>query len=388
VRAIVAGGSMGGLFAALLLRRRGWEVDVFERVAAPLSGRGAGIVTHAELHRCLALAGVPDPGEMGVAVQTRLTLGSDGEVVATHERPQLMTSWDRLFAVLRAALPDACYHGGRGLVSLEQDEGGVTATLSDGSRERADILIGTDGFRSTARALLLPEVAPRYAGYVGWRGMLPEAETPEGLFAHFVFHLPPGEQIIGYPVAGAGNDLRPGHRRYNFVWYRPAPDLAPLLTDAEGRTHELAIPPPLIAPANIAALRADAERLLPGPLREMVRRTAQPFLQPIYDLECPRVALGRVALIGDAAFVARPHVGAGVTKAAQDAVALARALEACGGDVAAGLRAYEAERLPVGRRIVAHARELGACVGGPDSDRSRRPDVVMAETAVLDFLAA
>jgi len=393
MRAIVAGGSMGGLFAGLLLRRLGWEVSVFERVGSPLSGRGAGIVTHPQLLAALLEAGVSDPGELGVAMEWRVTLDRDGHELGRHRRPQVATSWDRLFAVLRAPFPDAEYRGGRGVVGLAQDAVGVTVRLSDGSEERADLLIAADGFRSTLRAALLPEVAPRYAGYVGWRGMLAEAEMPSAIFPDFVFHLPPGEQIIGYPVAGAGNDLRPGHRRFNWVWYRPADEatvLPAMLTDTTGQRHELAIPPPLIAPATTAALRADAERLLPPALAEMVRRTTQPFLQPIYDLECPRIALGRVALVGDAAFIARPHVGAGVTKAAEDALALARALGAHAG-VGAALAAYEAERLPVGRRIVAQARELGACIGpalGPAAERSRRPEVVMAETAVLDFLAA
>ena len=173
------------------------------------------------------------------------------------------------------------------------------------------------------------------------------ARARQDIFADFAFCLPPGEQMLGYPVAGPGNDLRPGHRSYNWVWYRPAgedADLPRLLTDRDGRTHSISIPPPLIAPAVIAEMRAHAEEVLAPQFREVVRLTEQPFLQPIYDLEATQMAFGRVALVGDAAFVARPHVGAGVAKAAQDASALVRALRS-GGDTEAALRRFEAERL-------------------------------------------
>src|SRR5260370_42340278 len=89
------------------------------------------------------------------------------------------------------------------------------------------------------------------------------------------------------------------------------------------------------------------------------RLIAEPILQPIYDLATPRIAFGRVAILGDAAFVARPHVAAGVVKAAEDALALAEALEACAG-VEQALRVYEADRIGVGRRIIERARHLGA----------------------------
>ena len=147
------------------------------------------------------------------------------------------------------------------------------------------------------------------------RGRRPDA----GAVRSFVFCLPPGEQFLGYPVAGPGNDLRPGHRSWNIVWYRPADEAAELprlLTDETGRTHELSIPPPLIARSVIANMRADAERLLPPQLRAVMRLIEQPFLQPIYDLQSPHMGFGRVALAGDAAFVVRPHVGAGILKAA------------------------------------------------------------------------
>jgi 2-polyprenyl-6-methoxyphenol hydroxylase-like FAD-dependent oxidoreductase len=245
----------------------------------------------------------------------------------------------------------------------------------------------------------LPELAPLYAGYVAWRALIPEDEIPPAvhreLFEVMAFCLPPGEQFLGYPVAGPDNDLRPGHRRYNVVWYRPADEtteLQSLLTDDRGVTHAISIPPPLIRHEHIAAMRAAAERLIAPQMREIARLMAEPILQPIYDLETPQMVFGRVAVMGDAAFVARPHVAAGVSKAAEDAMALAAAL-AAEQDAAAGLRRFEAARLPVGRRIIQRARHLGAYLQASrtaeeeaHSDRYSTAEAVIAETAVLDFL--
>ncbi len=139
-------------------------------------------------------------------------------------------------------------------------------------------------------------------------------------------------------------------------------------------------------------MRDAAEQLLAPQLRAVVRLIEEPILQPIYDLESPRLAFGRVALIGDAACVARPHVGAGVAKAADDAFALAAALDA-DDDVAAALRSFEAARLPENRKIVERARHLGAYLQASQSAEERTrsarhgiPQAVLAETAMLDFL--
>jgi len=215
------------------------------------------------------------------------------------------------------------------------------------------------------------------------------------LFEEFSFCLPANEQMLGYPVAGPDNDLRRGHRRYNFVWYRPASEereLPLLLTDESGRTHVLSIPPPLIARAVVARMREEAGQVLAPQFNAMLALCAQPFLQPIYDLEVPRMAFGRVAILGDAAFVARPHVGAGVAKAAEDALALTDAL-AAHDDVGAALRRFESVRLGVGEKIIARARRLGAYVQADlktEAERvyaaqHRKPEAVLAETAVMDF---
>jgi 2-polyprenyl-6-methoxyphenol hydroxylase-like FAD-dependent oxidoreductase len=401
-RALVIGGSISGLFAALYLRARGWEVDVYERTPVPLTGRGAGIMTHPEMRDALAGLGLDTAHDFGVPIEGRVVLDVSGDVVGTLPRPQIATSWNRLFEMLGGALGPAAYHLGKDLLRVSQSGDGVVAHFADGSSAGGDVLVGADGFRSAVRAQHLPDAQPLYAGYVAWRGLIDERlavpALTKAIFDRLSFALPPGEQFLGYPVAGPGNDLRPGHRSWNIVWYRPADgtsEVPRLLTDESGRTHELSIPPPLIARSVVGEMRAAAERLLPPQFRAVVRLIEQPFLQPIYDLESGRMAFGRAALIGDAAFVIRPHVGGGVVKAAQDAAALAAALDEHA-DVEAALAAYEAQRIGVGRRFIAQARRLGSYLRyafDSEEERARAafhaaPEQVMAETAVLDFLLA
>lgn len=390
---------MGGLYAGLLLARRGWDVEIFERVEEELSGRGAGLVTHPEIRDALARIDL-DPGpQLGVDIVWRKTFERDGRLAGELALPQTMTSWDRLYTMLAANVPPERYHRGVELRQVEPRADGVVAHFSNGSSAEGHLLIGADGIRSSVRAQYLPQTRPQYAGYVAWRGLANEADLSssvrEEMFETFAFDLPPGEQMLGYPVAGPNEDLRKGRRRYNTVWYRrydETRELPELLTDERGNRHPLSIPPPLIRSRFIDEMRAHAEAVLSPQFRDVVRATAQPFLQPIYDLVSPQLAFGRVALIGDAAFVARPHVGAGVAKAWLDALALADALESSD-DIETALKRFEAPRLEFGNHIVAHARKLGQGLRvafGDEAERRatehyRRADVMMKETAVLDF---
>ena len=398
-RAIVIGGSMSGLFAGLQLRSRGFAVDIYERVDSELSGRGAGIVAQPAVRQTMRSLGIDTDG-LGVEMTTRKILDVDGRTVVQAHCPQTLTAWERLYRILRDSCPAAHYHRGVGLKGFEQTADAVTAHFSDGAARDAELLIGADGIRSTVRSQLLPELQPLYAGYVAWRALLPEQAIPPAihreLFECMTFCLPPGEQFLGYPVAGPDNDLRPGHRRYNVVWYRPADEateLRWLLTDESGTTHTISIPPPLIRQTHIAAMRAAAVRLVAPQFCAIARLMDEPVLQPIYDLETPRMAFGRVAIIGDAAFVARPHVGAGVSKACEDVAALADAVTA--GDIEPALMRFEAQRLGVGRRIIERARHLGAYLQATQTEAERAhagrystAEAVIAETALVDFLDA
>ena len=399
-RAIVIGGSMSGLLCGLMLRRAGWDVDIYERVESELSGRGAGIVAQAELIARLRKLGLATDN-LGVHITTRRILDADGKLAGEVECPQVLTAWERVYRLLRDALPPERYHRGCGFTGFTQSATSVTAHFSNSETVAADLLVGADGIRSTVRQHALPNALPRYVGYSAWRALIAEDAIPPAIhremFGYMTFCLPPGEQMLGYPVAGPDNDLRPGHRRFNVIWYRPADEqtkLPWLLTDDSGVMHAVSIPPPLIRRAAIAEMREASERLLAPQFKQIVRLINEPILQPIYDLESPHMAAGRVAIVGDAAFVARPHVAAGVSKAADDAAVLAESLQA-ERDVVAALKRFEAARLPENYRIIERARHLGAYLQATRTQeeqaragRHSTATAVIAETATLDFLYA
>jgi len=391
-RALVIGGSLGGLLAANLLACGGWDVEVFEQASEELTGRGAGIISHPELFQALRRIGVPLDDSYGVDVPLRVTFDRSGATIARLSSRQVFTTWGRLHQLLREGFPRERYHFGSSFERLAQDARGVTAHFANGGTARGDLLVGADGIRSAVRAQLAPGAKPLYAGYVGWRGLADEnalsSKVHRELIDIFVFCLPPREMMLCYPVAGFTNSTRPGERCLNFVWYRPADEsreLPRLCTDTAGRRHEMSIPPPLIRTELLAEMRRAADELLSPQLAEVVRHTRQPFFQPIFDVESPHMAFGRVALVGDAAFVARPHVGMGVTKGAGDAMALADCVGETDNDVPSALARYESRRLRFNAAVVAHGRELGAWLEGrstPEARRHHTPEAVMAEIAV------
>lgn len=389
-KAVVVGGSISGLFAAALLRKGGWSVEVFERSDVELKGRGAGIVSHKELQDILVESGA-GIADLGVYVEDRVLLDSGGHVIGHHRYPQIVTSWDRLQNLCRSVQPLGSYHLNHNLVDFAQDDEGVTIRFENGHTERADLLVAADGFRSAARNRLAPAVQPIYAGYVIWRALVDEAEldaeTHKAVFDKFTFFVAPGHEAIGYPIAGPDNDLRPGKRRYNFVWYRNTDQLrlGEMLTDESGCRHVISIPPPLVRAEVVREMRETAETFMCKPMLNVLRAVKTAFFTPIYDLASPSMAFGRVALIGDAAFVGRPHVGLGVTKGAADAKCLADSLTAAD-EIAAGLRGFNDIRKPIGELVVARGRELGALLTQTDGTARHNYHDLLRNTAADHFL--
>jgi 2-polyprenyl-6-methoxyphenol hydroxylase-like FAD-dependent oxidoreductase len=369
-RALIIGGSLGGLFASLLLRQAGWDVTVFERSSGDLAGRGVGIGTHVEMFEIMRRLDITVDESIGVPVTSRLCLGRDGVIVARLPFEKILSSWALFYRALRRHLPDVCYRPGMQLEEVAQSGGVVTALFGNGTEAGGELLVGADGLHSTVRRCVFGGPAPSYAGYVAWRGVIEERAVPATcaeLVDSYGFFLTPREMVLSYWQPGADDDHRPGRRRLNWIWYHPVPAkaLPDLCTDAMGRLHDGGIPPPLIRPEVVAAFRAEVRAMLPPQYVALTEATPAPFFQPIFDLDSPRIVAGRVALLGDAAHVARPHVGAGVTKAALNAAWLAAALAATPNNIDAALAAYAAQAMPFGAGLVARARYLGAFLEDP-----------------------
>lgn len=393
-RAIIVGGSIAGLFVGAFLRKIGWRVDIYERSSIELIGRGVGIfATHLELLEALDKCGAGTV-DIGVIVYKRVTFDRKGNVIAEKPQLQIVTSWDRLRQVLLKAIDRQRYHFGHAFERLEQDADGVEVKFANGRSERADLLVGCDGFRSSVRGYVAPEAQPIYSGYYIWRGAPNETDlspdTRRTMFPYFSFFLGEQLQALGYPISGMDDELRAGQRRYNFGWYRlaDAATLKQMCVDDNGREYEFGVPPPLVRKDLISQMRAEAETMLPPQYLDCVRHIDQPFFTPVYDFCSPSLVYGRVALVGDAASTPRPHMGFGVSKAGAEAQALAEAL--CShDDIGRALAAYNAARQPLSERIVSHGRKLGMQLGGgimTDEDR-RFAKLLQTPAGILDWIA-
>ena len=394
-RAIVIGGSLAGLFVGAFLRRIGWQVDIYERSSIELIGRGVGIfATHLELLEALDKCGAGTV-DIGVIAYKRITFDRRGDVIAEKPLLQIVTSWDRLRQVLLKAVDRQRYHFGHAFERVEQEGDSVQVHFANGCSERADLLVACDGFRSSVRARLAPDVQPIYSGYYIWRGAPNESdlspETRRTMFPYVSFFLADQLQALGYPIPGMDDELRTGHRRYNFAWYRvaDAAKLQQMCMDDHGHEYEFGMPPPVVRKDLVVQMRAEAESLLPPQYLDCLQHIDQPFFTPVYDFCSPQLVFGRVALVGDAASTPRPHVGFGVSKAGVEAQALAEALSNHD-DIDRALAAYNAARQPLSERIVAHGRKLGMQLGvGIKTDEDRRfAKLLQTPKGIMDWAAA
>ena len=387
--ATIIGGSMAGLFAATALSKKGWDISVHEKVPVPLSGRGAGIATYDELAD-LVFKATNNNNVLGTTAKSRVSLDINGKIINSYDYPQVYTSWQYLFSILREQISNDDYFMGDDCIKIEQNEDKAIAFFENGKKKETDLIIVANGIKSELRTYVDNKAYPQYAGYVGWRGVVNEEEISknslETLSNYFIVVLPYNQQIASYPIAGEGkNPFKIGERRINWIWYKPVPQkkLKEVLLGKSGQQFEDGIPPNEIREEIVNDLFKEAEEKLPPQLVELVKITKQPLIQPIFDLQSMKMKNGRVVTIGDAAFTARPHVGMGVTKAAMDAFTLSEYLEDSSN--LDDLDKWEHSRLKESQFIVNRSRKLGQYLSIPKNNEDLiMPNVqnVLKDTAI------
>ncbi len=375
----VVGGSIGGLTAACLLRDGGHRVAVYERSEKPLAERGAGIGLLETTGRYLVERTGLALDDISIETGAIRYLRRDGSVATESPHRYRFSSWNTVYRNLldhwRAPSPSGSgpvveggpYHLSHEVRDVEQGSDDVRLRFASGATTEADLAVFADGIGSRARALLAPTVQPRYAGYVAWRGVIPEAELSAATRQVFddaiTYYLYANSHILVYPIPAVDGSLDRDRRLINVVWYRnyaSGDDLDHLLTDVDGSPRELSIPPGRVAPVHLAEARATAAARLPAPIAEVVCAIDELFVQVILDVEVDRIAYDRVCLIGDAAFAVRPHAAAGTAKACDDGWTLAAALAGQDrADAARALAAWEGPQLDLGRRLLERTRAIG-----------------------------
>lgn len=365
-RAVVVGGSIGGLTSALLLRELGFSVEVFERTATPLTNRGGGIVLQPATTRWFDGRSARRIDQVSVRTSRLRYLGPGNAVVHDEPVEWRYTSWGTVYRALLDDFGPGHYHLGESFVGFTQDADRVELRFVSGRVERAELVVFADGITSTARRRLFPELGREYSGYVAWRGTVREDRvTPEthALLADaLTYSVADRTHAVLYPIPGLDGELDEGRRLFNYVWYRNVPDgpeLHELTTDVRGVECPVSVHAGAVQQRYVDEMRAAAADQLAPAVAEVVRRTEQPYVQVVLDTRIPGMADGRVAVIGDAAFAARPHAAAGTAKAAADAWALHDHLSAGDGDIPGALARWEPGQLDLGNRLVDRVASMG-----------------------------
>ena len=344
MKAIVIGAGIGGLSAAIALRRAGVEALVFERTRE-LKELGAGLSLTANATKALNGLGLTDALRgLGIPIGVAEIRAWRGEVLARIPTWQLDEKVGaRSAAVHRADLQgallrelgDEAVRLGAACRGFEQEGEGVRAFFDDGTEERADLLVGADGLRSTIRRGLLGDGNPRYAGYTAWRAVVaPEDE------------LVPADEA--WEVWGRGVRFictQIGRGRVYWAVSKNAP---------EGE-HDVST-----GAAKNAVLELCAGWL--EPVEELIAATEKAAIlrTDIYDRDPVRKrwGKGRVTLLGDAAHPMTPDLGQGACQAIEDAVALVECLEERE-NIEAALELYEARRTRRTAALVRGSRRVG-----------------------------
>lgn len=362
---IIIGGSIGGLCAGIALQEKGHQVTVYERSPGDMKDRGAGLVIQPDLMDYLIEKGIAPREVFGVPATQRQVLDSNGHAALIYPNDTIFTSWNYLWRRLKNFFPFANYLSGFELERVSHTNGSVSAIFKNGEERTADLLIGADGFNSLVRAYVAPDIHPHYAGYVAYRGLIPESELSKEEVAFFgdKFSIYPYENshLLCYLVPGPNGELTEGKRLYNWVWYqnKTQEELSILLTDKNGLKRDFTVPAGYLSHLNQEALNLNALEKLPPILRNRVLQTAQPFVQAILDMAVPQMYKGNIALLGDAASLVRPHTASGTAKAYRDAITLAMCLEEYP-DMQTALHYWNAQQLRHAKALTIHGQQLAA----------------------------
>jgi len=356
-RVAVIGAGIGGLAAANALARIDVAVDVFEQ--APQFQRvgtainltpnavkvvdGLGLGAQVRDTACRPTHRVSRTWDSGVET-SRLEMSLAAE--RRYGAPQLTMHRADLLAALEGALPRGTIHLGKRLVGLAQDENGVSLAFEDGTTARAAAVIGADGIHSSVRELAFGKEAPRFAGMVGYRSLIPARRLASYDAAAFIKWWGPTQQsmLITFLI-NRGEDLYIFATRAEESWRQES-------WSSAGDVREL------------RAAYADFHR----EARDVVEQCEEVLKTALYERDpLAHWTNGRVTLLGDACHPMMPFMAQGAAMGLEDAAILARCV-AAEPRIPDALGRYETARLERASTMQLVSRENVFLRTGIDAD--------------------
>jgi 2-polyprenyl-6-methoxyphenol hydroxylase-like FAD-dependent oxidoreductase len=316
----ISGGSIAGCSLAILLKRAGINVTVFERSTRPLVGRGAGIAMPGALLQSCIQQNLFDT-DIPHREITKRSFSTKNKKIWEQDFNIVTLNWGHIYQNLRKRIPDNVIQQGTAVVSAEHTDNRCLIETTQSDKQPFDYFIAADGVHSSLRKLFFPTHSPEYAGYVAWRGTTEASE----LINHAEYYFYPQGHLLLYPIPSAET----GKTLINWLIYEvcePA-SLSKLMVDKNDVQHSVSLPSDSLTQQHQQHLHQMVEKNFPDEIAKMITQTKQPFLQAIFDLQIPDFVFKKTCFIGDAATVLRPHTASGVTKAIHDSISLAKTFE-------------------------------------------------------------
>jgi 2-polyprenyl-6-methoxyphenol hydroxylase-like FAD-dependent oxidoreductase len=336
--------------------RAGYVVEVFERSAGELDGRGAGIITPRPVFEQMTARNLVPPDFPRRDVRTVRYVSTGGRL-GDVDVSYATTSWAHLYRFLRRQVPSAAYHHG---VTVQAAAGapGFLET-SRGRIGPYDLVVFADGYRSLGRSTIDPEPTLEYRGLVFWRGLISSQQARDvavpGAITRIVY--PDGHGVV-YEVPA--DDATVGESMTMWGYYLPvsADLLTDLLVDVDGRHHRGSVSPRKVRPDVDRRLAAQLADRIPRPYLDLIERTANTSLQAVYSVRTTRYYRDRICVVGDAGTLLPPYSGSGVLKAMANATTLGVTL-ATVADIDQALSDWETQQFRTVDMMSAVAERIG-----------------------------
>jgi|GEM_PF-911906 len=370
----IVGASIAGMACAIELQRLGLTVTVFEKSSGKARQNGAGMMLPLDLMRSLLERNLIAADFEGILINefsTFVAIPQQGlHFLTTTPLQGMCIRWKTLYETLQKNIDRPRCHYNCNVTQIIDQKDQVELTINNHNRIKVDYLICADGYESIGRKTIFPKVHPEFSHYIAWRGVIQlDGGTLTELHGRpynneYYRYLYENGHLLIYPIPASAEDKYGGEKHLlNWVLYEKITPSHPLFKNNPALAKQN-FAPGTLPKSHCAYLTELTGYYFSGFPCSLIKKTVDPFVQPIFDVFVPHYVKGRICLVGDASILLRPHVGSNATKALKDAIALsntvARELKSSTApDISLAFKRWEGDQQKFAKQLFPLSRALG-----------------------------